>query len=193
MTVRETASAVSVLSDDEVMARVSVGSSLAFTVLYDRYRDRAYRIARSVCRDDGRAQDAVQDAFASLWKTRTAYSAQAGSVAPWMLSVVRYRAIDIARRDQRHASQRARVECLSTVPSPGCVAEHVLAGIDAGRLRELLGELPEPQRDVLALAFYGQLTHAEIAAHLDLPTGTVKGRIRLGLRRLRLQLERCTV
>ena len=173
------------IDDDQVMAQVAAGSGAAFGVLYDRYCDRAYRIARSVCRDDRRAEEAVQEAFCSIWKTRTTYESQVGMVAPWLLSVVWYRAIDIARSNGLHAAHRANADILHTVRPPDGVADEVVAGAQARDLLSLLARLPDAQREVITLAFYGQLTHSEIAAHLGLSTGTVEGRMRLGLQRLR--------
>lgn len=172
------------------MADVKAGSVAAFDVLYGRYRARAHGVARSVCRDDGRAQEAVQEAFSSIWSTRTAYDARIGKVAPWVLTVVRYRAIDVARRHGPHAALRAAEDGIHVPQASEDVTELVEQRLHAQELRSALARLPEPQREVLALAFYGELSHAEIAAHLDLPTGTVKGRARLGLQRLRGELGR---
>ncbi|MDP2710591.1 MAG: sigma-70 family RNA polymerase sigma factor [Solirubrobacteraceae bacterium] len=171
------------------MADVKAGSADALGVLHDRYCDRTYSIARSVCRDDGRAQDAVQETFIAIWKARATYE-QRGNVAAWVLTIARRRAIDIARRNDPHVARRASDEWLDTVPAPGCVAEHVQRRMQARGLQGLLAELPEPQREVIALAFYGQLTHTEIAEHLQLAAGTVKGRMRLGLQRLRGDIQR---
>ena len=149
-------------SDDELMARLQAGSGDAFEALYDRYRDRAYRIASSVCRDGPRAEEAVQGAFVSIWRGRDTYRARQGSVAAWLLTVVRHRAIDVARRHDT----------------------------DAERPQPSLSRIPEAQREVHTLAFYGELSHTEIAAQLELPPGTVKGRMRLGLSKLRDELNR---
>lgn len=175
--------------DNEVMADVKAGSVDALGVLYDRYCDRAYRIAWSVCGDDGRAQEAVQETFISIWTTHGTYE-QRGNVAAWVLTIARHRAIDIARRNAPHAAHRASDERLHKLPAPGCVAEHVVKQSQARDLQSLLADLPDAQREVITLAFYGQLTHTEIAKHLQLPAGTVKGRMRLGLQRLRGDIDR---
>jgi RNA polymerase sigma-70 factor (ECF subfamily) len=175
--------------DNEVMASVKAGSVDALGVLYDRYCDRAYRNPRSVCRDDGRAQEAVQETFISIWTTRGTYQ-QRGNVAAWLLTIARHRAIDIARRNTPHATHRASDERLHTLPAPGNVAEHVVKRAQARDLQSLLADLPDAQREVITLAFYCQLSHTEIAEHLQLPAGTVKGRMRLGLQRLRGDIAR---
>jgi RNA polymerase sigma-70 factor (ECF subfamily) len=170
--------------DDQVMAGVKAGSTVALGVLYDRYCARAYRIARSVCRDEDRAQEAVQETFISIWRTRETYRDDS-RVTPWVLTVARHRSIDVARRNGLHAAHRAGAELLHDLPTANGVVEQVMARARVGDLRSLLAELPDAQREVIALAFYGELTHSEIAAQLGLPLGTVKGRMRLGLRRLR--------
>ena len=160
----------------------------SFVDLYDRYCERAYRVARVVCRDDGRAEEAVQDGFLSVWNSRTDYRPEQGSVAAWLLTVVRYRAIDIARSNDRHASRRAsddQLERRSSVEEPFKTA---VKRDDAQRLQASLAMLPDAQAEVITLAYYGQLTHTEIAAHLGLPAGTVKGRMRLGLQKLKADI-----
>lgn len=178
------------MTDDvQLMEQVGSGSADAFGDLYDRYRGRAYRVARSVCYDTGHAEDAVQEAFVSLWRTRAAYNPQRGTVAAWVLTTVRYRAIDVARRNGARAAEQTG-DAADDCPAPGDVAERAITRADAARLQALLEQLPDAQREVIALAFYGELSHSEIAAHLGLPAGTVKGRMRLGLEKLRGGVER---
>lgn len=178
------------ISDDQIMAGVKAGSENAFGVLYDRYHERAYRIARSVCRDTSRAEEAVQETFISIWKTRASYESRVGKVAPWVLTVARHRSIDVARRSGRDAAHQTTDEMLDRVRAPGDVLEQVAAHAQTRHLLDLLAELPDAQREVITLGFYGELSHSEIAAHLDVPTGTVKGRMRLGLQRLRADIQR---
>jgi DNA-directed RNA polymerase specialized sigma24 family protein len=82
-----------------LMNQIESGSSAAFEELYRRYSARGYRVARSVCCDNGRAEDAVREGFIAIWQSRAAYQRQRGTVAAWLLFVVRYRAIDIVRRN----------------------------------------------------------------------------------------------
>lgn len=173
----------SALADDQVMAAVKAGSVAAFNVLYERYCDRVYRVARSVCGDDGHAQEAAQDAFIAIWRGRGDYD-ECSTVAPWILAVARSRAIDVAQRNNRHAPRRAADDCRDDVPAAGVIAEQVASDDQARHLLEALAQLPDAQREAITLAFYGQLTPSEIAAHLKLPLRTVKQRIRLGLSRL---------
>jgi RNA polymerase sigma-70 factor (ECF subfamily) len=180
---------VATREDDLLMSQVKDGNVDAFEVLYDRYCDRAYRVAWSICHNQGHADDAIQEAFLSLWKNRTAYQPQRGTVAAWLLTTVRYRAIDIARRDHKHASRRAGEHTLPAHPTSGKLAEQVTSREEAHHLQTLLTRLPDAQREVITLAFYGELTHTEIATALELPEGTVKGRIRLGLHKLREAID----
>jgi RNA polymerase sigma-70 factor (ECF subfamily) len=176
--------------EDRLMAEVQAGSAEAFSELYDRYCYRAYRVAWSICRDDARAEDAVQEAFTSIWKSRAYYLSQRGTVAAWLLTAVRYRAIDVVRRERKHADRRAGEEGLYAHSAPGNIAEEAVARENTHRLQKLLAQLPDAQQEVITLAYYGQLTHTEIATTLGLPAGTVKGRMRLGLGKLRAGIEK---
>lgn len=171
--------------DSRLMSDVDAGSVAAFAELYDRFCHRAYAVAFSVCRDEGRAQDAVQEAFLSLWKRPSGYCSHRGTVAAWLLTVVRYRAIDLARSDGNHAARRAGDDQLSHHPALDDVSETVVQHDSAEHLLRSLVILSDEQREVITLAYYGQLTHTEIATQLGVPCGTVKGRMRLGLRKLR--------
>ncbi|HVE69406.1 MAG TPA: sigma-70 family RNA polymerase sigma factor [Solirubrobacteraceae bacterium] len=173
-------------TDSELLEQMDGGSSAAFSEFYDRYALRAYRVARSICRNRESTEEALQDAFLSIWANCASYRAERAPVTAWALTIVRYRAIEIARRDHRPQ--------LATQPRERAshrdqVIDDAVASDDAQRLRDLLGEIPPKQREVITLAFYGQLSHSEIAQHLDLPAGTVKGRMRLGLEKLRDGLQ----
>ena len=176
--------------DGQLMRRIASGSVEAFEELYDRYCARAYRVAWSICHDDGRAEDAVQEGFMSIWRGRTAYQPGRGTVAAWLLTAVRYRAIDVARRDHKHSARRASEDTLDAHPASGSIGEQTVTRDEADRLRYLLAQLPDAQREVITLAYYGQLSHTEIATALELPTGTIKGRMRLGLQKLRAGIEK---
>lgn len=177
------------VSDDLLMERMQAGSVDAFDELYDRFGDRAHRVAWSVCLDAGRAEDAVQEAFLSVWRSRARYRSQRGTVAAWLLSVVRHRAIDAQRRNEKHAARRAGDEQLGNHPAEDNVAHQVVERAEVRHLNTLLARLPDAQQEVITLAFYGQLTHMEIAEQLGLAPGTVKGRMRLGLHKLRNDLS----
>ena len=175
--------------DRRLIERIKRGDDAAFAKLYDRYAARAYRVALAVCHDDGRAEDAVQEAFTSVWRRPDSYRPALGSVASWLLVIARNRAIDLSRRNGKHTDRCAGPDQLDTRQATGDVAAEAVANADAPRLRALLAQLPDTQQEVIVLSFYGELTHTEIARHLELPPGTVKGRMRLGLQRLRSDID----
>ena len=187
--VQHTGAAPTVPADDRLLAEIASGSGEAFEELYRRFYAPAYRVARSICHDDGRAEDAVQEAFTAIWRSAGTYRSERGPVAAWLLSLVRYRAIDVARANTKHAGKRADEDDAALRAVPGVMADEVVDRDSAANLKTLLRELPDAQREVVTLAFYGQLTHTEIAAKLRLPSGTVKGRMRLGLHRLRVNVD----
>jgi len=120
-----------------------------------------------------------------VWHSRPTYRARRGTVAAWLLTVVRHRAIDLERQNGRHAIHRAGDDQLDACSAPDDVCAAAIKRDDADRLQASLAALPDAQQQVISLAFYEQLSHAEIATRLDLPAGTVKGRMRLGLQKLR--------
>jgi RNA polymerase sigma-70 factor (ECF subfamily) len=172
--------------DSRLISEIDGGSAEALAELYDHFCHRAYAVALSVCRDEGRAQDAVQEAFLSLWKSPSATApSRQGAVAAWLLAVVRYRAIDLVRSQSNHAARWASDDQLSDRPGLDDVSEAVVQLDSAEHLHRSLVMLSDEQREVITLAYYGQLLHTEIAAQLGIPSGTVKGRMRLGLQKLR--------
>jgi RNA polymerase sigma-70 factor (ECF subfamily) len=176
--------------DIQLVTEIASGRVDALEELYRRYGPRALRVAWTVCREEGLAEEAVQDAFSSVWRSQAgAYRSQRGTVAAWLMAVVRYRALDAERRNVKHAAHRAEEAMIELLPAAGDLGEQQAARTDAAGLQAVLKRLPYLQREVITLAFYGQLTHAEIATHLKLPSGTVKGRMRLGLQKLRADIE----
>jgi RNA polymerase sigma-70 factor, ECF subfamily len=175
------------LTDEQLMRRAQADEVAAFEQLYDRHSMSALRIARAVCRDSGRAEDAVQEGFLCIWRSRMSYREKSGSFKSWAFRIVHNRAIDSVRRESSRPplaqpGEEATGPTLATVPT------QVIARSEGEFLRAALGGLPAPQSEVIALAFFGQLSHSEIAKRLSLPPGTVKGRMRLGLEKLREQL-----
>lgn len=178
------------VSDEELMRRAQDDQVDAFEQLFDRHGGRALRVAASVCRDTSRAEEAVQDAFLSIWRSRDTYRPEAGSFQGWSMRIVRFRAIDITRRAA--AGHRPPILDGAEVDMPDAgqrsPEDEVIARGEADALRDSLALLPDAQAEVITLAFFGELSHSEIAALLTLPPGTVKGRMRLGLAKLRTHL-----
>ena len=172
--------------DLALMERLRSDDAGAFAELYDRFSRRAFSIALAVTSDRQRAEDVVQEAFLSAWRARDRFRPDRGTPSVWLLSIVRNQALDAARAHRRHDSRRSAAEYLEHHAAPNDGLDDRAGERDeAARLRATLGELPLEQREAIALAYFGELTTSEIAQELDLPLGTVKGRIRLGLGRLR--------
>ena len=173
------------LADEELMQLVYRSNADAFEVLYDRHADAAFSLALRICRQRAMAEDVVQEAFLSLWRCRGC----GHSGRTWVLGVVHNRAIDAIRR--RTVRDRGVVHDESAherVAAPEFTDVEVARREEAREVREALDGLPEEQSRVIELAYFGGLTHVQIASMLDTPVGTVKGRMRLGLSKMRMTL-----
>jgi RNA polymerase sigma-70 factor, ECF subfamily len=176
-------------TDAALMREVQAGGRRALGELYDRFAPRAYRTAFFVCRDRDCAQDAVQDAFVSMWASSTTYQPTRGPVVRWVLAIVRHRAIYLARRRTLAARLNEGTGRIEDHPARDDVPGDFAARAEHEQLAWLLQRLPPAQREAIQLGFFEGLTHQEIAQRLALPPGTVKGRIRLGLSKLRSELD----
>jgi RNA polymerase sigma-70 factor (ECF subfamily) len=177
------------LADEDLMPLVHDGDARAFEVVFDRHADAAFSLAYRMCGRRSTAEDVVQEAFLSLWRSGARYDRQRGSVRSWVLGVVHNRAIDLFRRESVRAGQDVNAEgIVERMPAPEDTAGQVQSREDADEVRTALGELPTEQRQVIELAYFGGFTHTQIASMLQLPAGTVKGRMRLGLTKLRMVL-----
>jgi RNA polymerase sigma-70 factor, ECF subfamily len=176
-------------TDGELMRRVQADDIEAFAELYDRHGGRAFRVARVVCRDAGQAEDAVQDGFLAIWRGRASYRSAAGGFRPWAMSIVRNRAIDSTRKAASRPRLHGGENGTDRQEAPGeVIPDAMTAEDDRDAMLGSLRLLPDAQAEVVVLAFYGELSHSEIADRLGLPPGTVKGRMRLGLKKLRLDM-----
>jgi RNA polymerase sigma-70 factor (ECF subfamily) len=182
----EVAAPVARLDDAALMCSVQAGDQAAFSTLYDRLKTRAHGVALGIARDRSQAEDIVQEAFLAVWRNRATYVPHRGSPAAWVLGVVRNRAIDSLRHDARDAKHRAGEQHIDqhAHPSSEDLQHATIERDEAARLRGLLAQIPAEQREIIVLAYFGELSGSEIAAQLDLPLGTVKGRMRLGLKKL---------
>jgi RNA polymerase sigma-70 factor, ECF subfamily len=177
------------LADEELMQLVHDGDVRAFEVVFDRHASAAFSLAYRMCARRAAAEDIVQDAFLSLWRSGSGYDPSRGSVRSWVLSVVHNRAIDALRRVGSKAGLDVSDEGIAErLPAAESTDAEVERRDEARQLRTALDELPPDQRQVIELAYFGGFTHNEIAEMLDLPPGTVKGRMRLGLTKMRFFL-----
>lgn len=176
-------------TDERLMTLVAGHDAEAFGAIYDRHSGPAFSLALRIMRARGPAEDVTQEAFLSLWRGAGRYRAGRGSVKTFLLGIVHHRAIDALRREAVVGRRRASSEGLEDLlPAREQTDSEAARREEARAVQAALGALPERQSRVLELAFFGGLTHTQIAAMLEEPLGTVKGRIRLGLDRLREEL-----
>ena len=172
------------------MAHVDRKQSVAFEVLYDRHGGAAYSLAYRIVGDRNAAEDVAQEAFLSIWRSNARYDRARGSVRSWVLSVVRNRAIDALRRGGGQAPKLDHDDdgVLESRPSDEGTEDEAIRRETSRELRGALDSLPEDQSQVIKLAYFGGFSHSEIAEMLSMPLGTVKGRMRLGLEKVRVQI-----
>jgi RNA polymerase sigma-70 factor (ECF subfamily) len=186
---RNRQSDIRVLADEELMHLVRAGDAQAFEIVFDRHSGAAFSLAYRMCGRQAMAEDIVQEAFVSLWRSGARYDATRGSVRTWVLSVVRNRTIDAFRRESAKGSRDVSEEGIAErMAAPELTDTEVERRDEARQVRKALVELPPDQRQVIELAYFGGFTHSQIADMLELPSGTVKGRMRLGLTKMRLAL-----
>ena len=178
-----------VLADEDLMQLVYRGNADAFAVIYDRHVDAAFSLALRMCRQRSLAEDVVQEAFLSLWRSGARYDHNRGSVRTWALGIVHNRSIDALRR--KAVRDRGIVDgegIEERVPARERTELEFARRDEAREIRDALQRLPAEQSRVIELAYYGGMTHREIAEMLETPVGTVKGRMRLGLQKMRAAL-----
>jgi RNA polymerase sigma-70 factor (ECF subfamily) len=178
------------LADEELMERVADCDADAFEVVLERHADAAFSLAYRICGRRSVAEDIAQESFLALWRSGERYDRARGSVRTWTLGIVHNRAIDALRRSGTHDRRRASDEGIEeTLEAPERTDDQAVENAVSSEIRGALGELPSDQRKVIELAYFGGFTHTEIASMLNTPVGTVKGRMRLGLQKLRSQLQ----
>ena len=177
------------LSDEALVVLVARADESALAELYDRIGGTAYGLAYRILRDEGLAQDAVQDAFLALWRGARSFLPERAKASTWILTLVHRRAVDVVRREQRR-----RVDPLERAAEPVDVSAEEAAWLrlDRERVQSALALLPDQQREAIELAYYGGFSQSELAARLGQPLGTIKSRMFAGLSRLRELLEETT-
>ena len=177
------------LADEEVMQLVQQGDPRAFELLYDRHGAAAYSLAYRIVGRQAPAEDVVQEALISIWRSRLRYDPTRGSVRTWVLGIVRNRAIDGLRRNAVHDRRREPLEVVvEQQEAPERTDVEVARREEARSVRGALEVLPAEQRQAIELAYFGGFTQSQIAKLIDEPVGTVKGRMRLGLDKMRREL-----
>jgi RNA polymerase sigma-70 factor (ECF subfamily) len=178
------------LADEELMPWIGRKDAEAFEVFYDRHGGVAYSLAYRILGERGAAEDCIQEAFISIWRSGGRFDPTRGSVRSWTLSIVRNRAIDVLRSKAGKAPKMTfdDDEIIESRPSGELTDEEAMRHETATEVRGALSQLPDDQSKVIQLAYFGGFSQSEIAGMLNVPLGTVKGRMRLGLEKIRGEL-----
>jgi RNA polymerase sigma factor (sigma-70 family) len=180
------------VTDAALVRRLSAREGGALDVLYARYGRPAYSLALRIIGDSGFAEDVVQEVFLALWRDPSRYDPGRGGFASWLLSLTHHKAVDAVRREEslRRRRQAATEDTVAMADENGTasVDEEVWSVLRGERVRKALRDLPDAQREALALAYFGGYTQREVASLTDTPLGTVKTRMLAGMRKLRESL-----
>lgn len=168
---------------EQLMERVRARDADAFEALYDLYHRLVYGVAARMLGDATSAEDVTQAVFLKVWSSPDSF--RSGNFAAWIVRVTRNRALDVLRARSSHQES----ELPDSMPETIAIEDVAFAKIDAELIRGALGMLPTEQREPIELGFFGGVTHEEIARRTGIPLGTIKTRIRAGLRKLRVALD----
>jgi RNA polymerase sigma factor (sigma-70 family) len=174
------------LSDEALVALAARKDDLALAELYDRFGHAAYGLALRIVRDPALAEDAVQEAFLTLWRSASRFVPERAKASTWILTLVHRRAVDLVRREQPR-----RAEPIEAAPQPSSTLteDEAWLRLQRTRVQEALRQLPDQQREALELAYFGGFTQSQLAERLGEPLGTIKSRMFTGLARLRELLD----
>ena len=173
------------LTDEELLRLIALGDEDALATLYDRYAKLAYSLAFRILGDGRATEDVVQESFVNVWRRAKSFDGQRGRAKAWLLSVVHHRAIDACRRNRGETSIDALLDVMDTSSPESDVWKSVSLSLDQQAIQRALAQIPKEQRKAIHIAYFSGFTHREIAERANLPLGTVKGRIRIGMEKLR--------
>ena len=171
-------------ADDELVQAIAGRDADAMVALYDRYGRLAFALAYRILEDGSTAEDVVQDAFLRVWRQAPSFDAGRGTLRSWLLTIVHHRAIDVLRRRSGRQGNDVDLETVEYSLAGPDVWGEVAAKIQGEQVRRAVAALPAEQRLAVELAYFEGLTHVEIAERTGTPLGTVKSRLRLGLKKL---------
>jgi RNA polymerase sigma factor (sigma-70 family) len=174
------------LSDEALVGLVARGDEQALGALYDRHGRLAYGVARRLVRDAHLAEDAVQEGFVNVWRQAGSFRPERSRAASWIVMLVHRRAVDLIRREERRRTDQLEE---TEEAAEGTTEDAALTGLEREWARKTLARLPDQQREVLELAFWGGYTQSELAELLGVPLGTIKSRMFNGMARLRELME----
>jgi len=176
-------------TDEALLSGLAAGDSSALSALYDRFGRLSFGLAYRMLADQAAAEDVVQESFVSVWRNAPSFNPARGTARAWLLTTVRNRCIDVLRGPRRMSKFESPVEEAFELQASDNVLATVMQSLQAQDIQTALGHLSEEQRTTIHLAYFGGLTHAQIAAQTRVPLGTVKGRMRLALEKLRETLS----
>jgi len=177
-------------ADGDLLVGVKAGDAAAFALLYDRHSRAAYGLAYRILGEATAAEDVVQEAFLTVWRQAATYGPERGTVRAWLLAIVHHRAIDHVRRRSYREERQQALDAVVDPPDSADTWEQARQSVEGQHVREALEHLPPDQRRSITLAYFGGYTHDEIARLLGVPLGTVKGRLRIGLQKMRGYLDK---
>jgi RNA polymerase sigma-70 factor (ECF subfamily) len=170
------------LSDEALVALIAHGEEIALAELYDRFGRIAYGLALRIVRDPGLAEDAVQEAFLTIWRSANRFRPERAKASTWILTLVHRRAVDVVRKEERRRTEPLEA---GVQPAGEAVDDVAWLRLQRERVQAALRTLPDQQREALELAYFGGFTQSELADRLGEPLGTIKSRMFAGLGRLR--------
>jgi RNA polymerase sigma-70 factor, ECF subfamily len=173
------------LADENLISFVGQGDAEAFTILYDRHSHAAFSLAYRMMGERQASEDLTQDAFLKLWCSATSYRPERGSVRTWRLSIVRNRGIDQIRSQASRRRTQEKIEASAPRSQPSEAFAETWRNSQRDQVRQALNTLPPEQLKILELAYFSGYTHLQISELVDAPLGTMKGRMRLGLKKMR--------
>lgn len=179
------------LTDEALLQQIGSGNEAALAALYDRYGKMAYSLACRIVGDVHSAEDVVQEAFINVWRMAGSFATGRGSARTWLLAVVRHKGIDVCRQRRGVAPNETSLEPQYLLAGDTDIWAEVSNTLDRETLENCLSHLPVEQREPIEMAYFQGYTQREISEIKEIPLGTVKGRIRLGMEKLRnLLIER---
>ncbi|MBT98329.1 MAG: RNA polymerase subunit sigma-70 [Dehalococcoidia bacterium] len=180
------------LDDHQLIQRISQVDKDALEALYTRYQTPVYSLAMFMLKQPALAEEATQDIFLNIWLKASSFNAERGQPRGWIMSVAHHKIIDLIRSRKRTIvnTDPADYETLDLLPDGGVPTEtQVERSLERERIMRALETIPENQREVIMLAYFGGLSQSEMAEKLDQPLGTIKTRVRLAMQKLRTVLE----
>jgi len=184
---RDAASTAPAINDD-LLARVATGDQAAFAQLYDNMAPRVLGLVKRLLRDHSQSEEVTQEIFLEIWQNATRYDSSKGGASGWILTMTHRRAVDRVRASQASRDRDVKIGIRDYESDYDNVSETVQVRIEHERVEKAMSRLTELQRQAVTLAYYGGLSHSEVAEKLSVPIGTVKTRLRDGMIRLRDEL-----